>query len=248
MMNRRVGIAGIKDKALMQARYEEKRRQIADNAAADFRRQLETVKSSLEYFASKYQNKIRQDPVFRTEFQSMCANIGVDPLASSNGYWSKILGIGDFYYHLGVRIIEICMANQRQTGGLMPLEDLVSELNRTKSSHGADVCQDDAVRAIKKLHCLGNGFTIIRLSDSRQLVQSVPGELNMDQTKVLKLAESHAAHVAVGYCVQKLDWIHERAQAALDHLLKEGMAWVDEASESGERTYWFPSLFTTASS
>ncbi len=106
-MNRRVGIGGIKDRARMQARYEEKRTQLAENAAADLHRQLETVKASLEEFAKKYQSKIRQDPKFRMEFQSMCANIGVDPLASSNGYWSKILGIGDFYYHLGVRIIEV---------------------------------------------------------------------------------------------------------------------------------------------
>ena len=106
-MNRRVGVAGIKDRELKQTRYEEKRRQMAEDAAASLHRQLETVKSSLESFASKYQSKIRQDPEFRKEFQSMCAHIGVDPLASSNGYWSKILGFGDFYYHLAVRIIEV---------------------------------------------------------------------------------------------------------------------------------------------
>lgn len=107
-MNRRAGIAGIRDRELKHARFEEKRKQMAEDAAASLHRQLETVKSSLEYFAIKYQSKIRQDPDFRKEFQSMCANIGVDPLASSNGYWSKILGIGDFYYHLAVRIIEVC--------------------------------------------------------------------------------------------------------------------------------------------
>ncbi len=99
--------------------------------------------------------------------------------------------------------LQICMANQRHNGGLMPLDDLISELNRTKSSQEMNVCHDDVTRAIKKLRCLGNGFTIIRLSDSRQLVQSVPGELSMDQTKVLTLAESHSAHVAVRHCVRK---------------------------------------------
>lgn len=95
------------------------------------------------------------------------------------------------------------MANQRKTGGLIPLEELVSELNKTKGSREADVYQDDVVRAIKKLHCLGNGFKLIKLSDRRQLVQSVPGELNMDQTQVLKLAESQEAHVDVQQCVRK---------------------------------------------
>ncbi|KAL5960845.1 Vacuolar-sorting protein SNF8 [Taenia solium] len=243
-MNRRPGIAGIKERAQMQARYEEKRKQLAEDAAANLHRQLETVKSSLEYFASKYQSKIRQDHAFRTEFQSMCANIGVDPLASSDGYWSKILGIGDFYYHLAVRIIEICMAKQRKTAGLMPLEELILELNETKSSCETNICQDDVARAIKKLQCLGNGFELIKISESRQLVQLVPGELSMDQTEVLKLAESHAAHITVKQCAQKLGWTDERAHAALQYLMREGMAWVDENDET-ERSYWFPSLFDT---
>lgn len=106
-MIRRPGIAGIRDKQLMHARYEEKKAELSKNAVADLHRQLETIKASLEEFASKYHSQIKDDPKFRTEFQTMCANIGVDPLASSNGYWSKILGIGDFYYHLGVRIIEV---------------------------------------------------------------------------------------------------------------------------------------------
>ena len=99
--------------------------------------------------------------------------------------------------------LQICIANQRRTGGLILLEELVSELNKTKSSHQTEVCQDDAVRAIRKLHCLGNGFKLIKLSDSRHLVQSVPGELNMDHTQILKLAESHGAHVDVQQCVRK---------------------------------------------
>ncbi|KAM7543117.1 hypothetical protein Aperf_G00000010416 [Anoplocephala perfoliata] len=243
-MNRRVGIAGIKERAQRQAAYEEKRRQMDDDAAAHLHRQMETFKSSLEYFASKYQSKIRHDSGFRSEFQSMCANIGVDPLASSNGYWSKILGIGDFYYHLAVRIIEICMANQRKTGGLMPLEELISELNKTKSSQETDICQDDVVRAIKRLHCLGNSFKLIKLSDSRQLVQSIPGELSTDQTQILKLAESRGAHVTIQQCIKKLGWTEERAKTALEYLIQEGMAWVDEGSESGERSFWFPSLLS----
>nr|CDS27178.1 vacuolar sorting protein SNF8 [Hymenolepis microstoma] len=247
-MNRRVGIAGIKERAQRQAAYEKKRRQMDDDAAANLHRQMETVKSSLEFFASKYQSKIRQDPAFRTEFQSMCANIGVDPLASSNGVWSKILGIGDFYYHLAVRIIEVCMANQRKTGGLMPLEELISELNKTKSSRETDICQDDVVRAIKKLHCLGNGFKLINLSGSRQLVQSVPGELSTDQTQVLKLAESREAHVTLPICTRKLGWTEDRAKSALEYLLQEGMAWVDDGSECGERCYWFPSLLSAETS
>lgn len=28
----------------------------------------------------------------------MCSSIGVDPLASGKGFWSDLLGVGDFYY------------------------------------------------------------------------------------------------------------------------------------------------------
>ena len=39
--------------------------------------------------------------------QDMCASIGVDPLASGKGFWSEMLGVGDFYYELGVQIVEV---------------------------------------------------------------------------------------------------------------------------------------------
>jgi EAP30/Vps36 family len=33
----------------------------------------------------------------------MCS---VDPLASKKGFWSEVLGVGDFYYELSVQITE----------------------------------------------------------------------------------------------------------------------------------------------
>ena len=48
------------------------------------------------------QNDIRKNPAFRSQFHEMCAKVGVDPLASNKGFWAELLGIGDFYYELGV--------------------------------------------------------------------------------------------------------------------------------------------------
>ena len=62
----------------------------------------------------------------------MCASIGVDPLASSKGFWSEMLGFGDFYYELGVQIIEVCMATSHKTGGLMELGELRDRLIRSR--------------------------------------------------------------------------------------------------------------------
>ena len=42
----------------------------------------------------------------------MCANIGVDPLASNKGVWAKTLGIGDFYFELGVQVGQYMWAVQ----------------------------------------------------------------------------------------------------------------------------------------
>ncbi len=52
---------------------------------------METFKKNLEEFAVKYKDEIKRDAQFRKQFQDMCANIGVDPLASSKGFWSEIL-------------------------------------------------------------------------------------------------------------------------------------------------------------
>ena len=84
----------------------------------------------------------------------MCASVGVDPLASGKGFWSEMLGVGDFYYELGVQIVEICMATTPRNGGLMPLEELRERLGKARSRKGTnevEISMDDLQRAIKKL-------------------------------------------------------------------------------------------------
>ena len=59
--------------------------------------------------------------------------------------------------------------------------------------------RDDLARAIKKLRILGAGFAVIPMKGGR-LVQSVPGELNMDHTAVLQKAEvSNFNYVIIFY-------------------------------------------------
>ncbi len=54
----------------------------------------------------------------------MCANIGVDPLASNKGMWAQLLGLGDFYYQLGVQVIEACLTTRHINGGMIELHKL----------------------------------------------------------------------------------------------------------------------------
>ena len=72
---------------------------------------MEQFHKSLEEFATKYKSEIKKNPEFRCRFQEMCSKIGVDPLASSKGFWAQLLGVGDFYYELGVQIVEVRFTN-----------------------------------------------------------------------------------------------------------------------------------------
>lgn len=52
---------------------------------------------------------------------------------------------------------------------------------------------DDILRAVEKIKVLGNGFELIPfLGSGRFMIQSVPGELSMDHSRVLQLAEDTA--------------------------------------------------------
>ena len=92
------------------------------------REQMKVFQCHLESFAKNQKNEIQQDPVFRAKFHKMCASIGVDPLTSKKGVWADLLGVGDYYYELAVRIIEICVASRPINGGIMSFKELMRAL------------------------------------------------------------------------------------------------------------------------
>lgn len=76
------------------------------------------------------------------------------------------------------------------------------------------------------------------------MVQSVPGELSMDQTAVLKLlATSGKPYVSVVSLKEQLNWEATRASNVIDQMIAEGLCWVDVQKDC-EKSYWFPSMFT----
>ncbi|XP_062513805.1 vacuolar-sorting protein SNF8-like [Corticium candelabrum] len=235
---RRRGIGAIDKGKLAKAKFAEKGTEIAELQFSQMQSQLDTFRSNLEDFAAKHKNEIKKNAEFRQHFQQMCARIGVDPLASSKGFWAEMLGVGDFYYELGVQIIEVCLATRSRNGGLISLEELKLRLLKSRGKHGQDISNDDIIRAIKKLRVLGSGFAVIPIGD-RRLIQSVPGELSMDHTAVLQHAEN-GGYVSLSDLVREMKWETTRASRALEHLVQEGMAWVDD--QTHERQYWFPSL------
>uniref|UniRef100_A0A8V1AAX2 Vacuolar-sorting protein SNF8 n=1 Tax=Gallus gallus TaxID=9031 RepID=A0A8V1AAX2_CHICK len=161
MHRRGVGAGAIAKKKLAEAKYKERGTVLAEDQLAQMSKQLDMFKTNLEEFASKHKQEIRKNPEFRVQFQDMCATIGVDPLASGKGFWSEMLGVGDFYYELGVQIIEVCLALKHRNGGLITLEELHQQVLKGRGKFAQEVSQDDLLRAIKKLKVLGSGFGII---------------------------------------------------------------------------------------
>lgn len=67
----------------MQEQFKSAGEEVRRAALQQMKDQLVTFKSKLEEFAMQHKADIRRDPVFRAQFHTMCANIGVDPLASN---------------------------------------------------------------------------------------------------------------------------------------------------------------------
>ena len=241
MARRGIGLGAIKNKNLAQARFKDKGSLLAEDQLSQMSKQLSAFQNNLEEFASNHKDEIRKNAEFRTQFQEMCAVIGVDPLASGKGFWSEMLGVGDFYYELGVQIIEVCLATNHRNGGLMYLEELKEAVMRSRGKKAQEISTDDVLRAIKKLKVLGNGFTVIAVG-GRYLVQSVPGELTMDHTTVLQQAGG-TGFVSQSQLIETLGWEKERCDRALNYMVREGLAWVDDQA-GGERLFWFPGLFS----
>ncbi|KAG0316762.1 Vacuolar protein sorting-associated protein SNF8 [Dissophora globulifera] len=237
---------------------------ISDNQLEQLQSHLDTFRANLETFARLHRKDIQKDPVFRMHFQKMCANIGVDPLASSKGYWGELLGVGDFYYELGIQIIDVCLSTRALNGGLMELSEVKRRVermrgirdNKSSSSNNnqgsssrwanlsnatkdvsMEVTEDDMWRSIKALAPLGSGYQVLQIGD-KKMVSSVPRELNRDQSMILALIQATNAHVNVELLQDRLGWESGRVKTALDTLLEDGLMWIDQQAEPHE--YWVP--------
>ena len=201
---------------------------------------LSDLKGKLEEFAREHKDAINSDPAFRAQFNEMCQAAGVDPLASSKGFWAQILGVGDFFYEIGIQAVDVCLATRAENGGLLEVGELTRLVNGRRGPRKQQVTQEDVLTAIDKLSVLGSGFAVFRLG-RKTVVRSVPVELNGDHTDLLAAAQENG-HVSMASVRAKLGWPEDRAASVLHVLLHQGMAMVDDQGPGGERLYWFPSL------
>lgn len=241
-MRRGPGIAGLQQAARTREQFKLAGEDVKQSSLQAMKDQMVVFKANLEEFAQKHKKAIRQDPVFRAQFHAMCANIGVDPLASNKGMWAEVLGFGDFYYELGVQVVEACLATRALNGGMMELPALLRYVNRRRGAQAEPVSEDDVVRAIKKLKVLGGGFDMVAVG-ATSFVRSVPGELNLDKNRVLELAQEPGC-LSQPQLVAAAGWTAARAEAVLQSLLKEGLAWLDTGAPDRVPLYWFPCVGT----
>lgn len=96
----------------------------------------------------------------------MCLSIHVDPLTSNKGFWADILGIGNYYFELAVRIVQVSVETRLMNGGIIALKDLTNKLNSSGVKDSLGISEEDVKRGVLKLGCLGNGYKLIEVSST----------------------------------------------------------------------------------
>jgi ESCRT-II complex subunit VPS22 len=207
---------------------------------------VEKLEVKLTAFAKAHRSEIQNDPVFRQSFLKMCAPLGVDPLSSKKTVLGNLLGMGDFYHELAVKVAEVCLASRSRNGGIMSVTEVRNILAKRKTRLGmasqstTKVSPSDIQVAIQKLGKLGGGFRTVEVGSSTMIV-SVPTELDNDHMQVMTVAQEKAVGVTVDQVRAATGWSRQRVECAMEWLLQEGMAWMDEYQ--GESYYWFTSIW-----
>lgn len=263
------GIRGLKGRRKVAQRATVRGKELEHENFQHVEKTLAEFKSQLEDFSRRYKADIGKDPVFRAQFQKMCSQIGVDPLASGKGFWGELLGLGPFYYELGVQIVDACYSTRERNGGLIALGDLKRRLRVMRGRNAVDIGEDDVRRALDKLQVLGGGFGIVEVAGARagrmqKMVVTVPRELSRDHTSLIAMASGQGegkGWVSVALLQEKLAWPKERSRRALASLESEGMVWRDDTRRGGGGKrgpgagaedddgilFWFPCMFETGS-
>lgn len=243
IMRRKVGVSVVKKKRDEKQQFLKVGKELEETKLTGVQDVLSVFKDNLTEFATKHKERINSDPEFRQQFHTMCLSAGVDPLASNKGFWSDILGIGDFYFELGVKIIQTTVRTRASNGGVMSLEDLVRSLqnNEYKKSQRV-VSLEDVIRSIEKLSILGCGFKLIN-KHKHPLVISVPLEINKDHEYLMSAAHDEGGFVTESLIRGLYGWNKDRFQLILNPLLIEGMVWIDNDGSGSECRYYFPSIW-----
>lgn len=245
---------------------------LAEQQTAALSQQLATFQASLASFSTHHRAKILSSPSFRSHFSQLCAELGVDPLGGgAKGIWDK-MGVGDWYYALGVQIVDVCLRARVRGGGLVALDEVIQQvtiMRRGGSTAGlngkssvskgktikppssAEISPSDVARAIDALAPLHCGYKIITVG-GKQVVRCYPGGLDRDSLIVVEAAGEQGTGRGAVSMDEVLaftrreggeGWSRERLERAVEKaMMDDGMIWVDEQA-GGAREYFVPALF-----
>lgn len=238
---KRSGISGLKRDLQKQERMKETGKNLEKEKLEHVRQQMTLFREAIQKFAAKNKKKINDDPEFRRQFHIMCESIGVDPLASNKGFWGELLGVGDFYYELGVVIIQIGLQTRGENGGIISMNELLKRIKDTGVPSRQNATEDDVKRAIKKIEVLGGGFKTIVMK-GRTMVSLVPMEFNNDHQILLQDAQDlEYGGIVEQEFITNHGWSSERFHTIISPLLRDGVVWLD--IYEGQTSYMFPSIF-----
>ncbi|KAL9129195.1 MAG: hypothetical protein Q9217_002299 [Psora testacea] len=246
---RGVGLSAFQNRTSLSTSYASHGASLRTSQTTFLQTQLSVFQSLLHNFALQHADTIKSNPSFRAEFARMCNAIGVDPLAGSNvkgkaggrGWWGQVVGGGmnDFYFQVAVRVVEVCRASRAENGGLLGVEECRARVGRGRGLGGElDVSDDDILRAVKSLAPLGSGFAVVMVG-SKQMIRSIPKELNTDQSTVLEAIQV-LGYITCSMLEDNLGWEQARAETVIDDLLGDSLVWVDMQAQ--EYMYWSPAF------
>ena len=254
------GLSSLSSRGLQTHHYTTHGAALRTRNAQSLETQLSVFQSLLHNFALTHAKDIRANPAFRAEFARMCSALNIDFLASSytkgaadtkaggggsdakgESIWAQLLGgsVNDFYFNLGVLIVEVCRSTRSENGGLISVADLRALIQKGRGvGGGLTVSDDDISRAVDSLQPLGACFSIMTIGH-RQLIRSVPRELNNDQSTVLEVIQV-LGYVTVSMLQVNLGWERARSCAVVEDLMVDSLVWVD--TQAGENEYWSPAF------
>ncbi|KAG0653926.1 hypothetical protein C6P46_002067 [Rhodotorula mucilaginosa] len=240
---------------------------LAEQQTASLSSQLATFQQALSRFSSQHRQQILSSPSFRTHFSQLCNELGVDPLGGgAKGLWDKI-GVGDWYYALGVQVVDVCLAKRERGGGLVALDEVLQGVERLRSAGGkaapgstSEVTEQDIHRAIDALEPLGCGYAIITIGGGsggggKKLVRCAPGGLDRDSLVVVEAASQTGRGAVTREELLEFaagaggaSWELDRVDRALEKaLMDDGTVWLDEhvVGKHGavHHDYYAPGLF-----
>jgi ESCRT-II complex subunit VPS22 len=207
---RKVGIAGLQRQELKRQEFNKISSRVKLEELEKYQKLLDKFQENIKSFSKKYAAEIAKDKEFRASFLDICTKIGVDPLSSSKGIWA-FMGLGDYYYELLVKILEISLATSQRNGGLIALD-------RVKELLGDDqVSIQDLKKSLSNIQVLGNGLELMELN-SKIYLGSVPRELNKDLLLLLEFTQK-SFKINTVLVEKEFKWQEERVLRAIVFLM-----------------------------